>query len=123
MNKRKLERILYVEDDKTIAEVTMMTFEEFSQFNVKHCPSGQAALEIVDQYQPHLLLIDVMMPEMDGVTTVKKMREKKLWTNLPVIFMTAKAQTHEQSEYVSIGAIGDNVKPFDTMQLGQNIEK
>ena len=69
----ELKRILYVEDDDAIAEVAMMTLETLGEFDVTHCASGRRALEIYDEIAPQLVLLDVMMPEMDGPETMARM--------------------------------------------------
>ena len=117
----ELKKILYVEDDEDIAEVTVMTLADIGGFEVKHCFSGKLALEILPEYKPQLVLMDVMMPEMDGTETVKAIRKMPEWKNIPIIFMTAKIQHNEQREYLRLGAIGVIVKPFDSMALCENI--
>lgn len=119
--KEKLKKILYVEDDEDIAEVGQMTLEDIGGFDVKYCSSGKAALESFIEYRPQLVLMDVMMPEMDGTETLSKLRELDGGENTPVIFMTAKAQTHEQISYIKMGVLGVIVKPFDPMKLCDDI--
>lgn len=118
----ELKKILYVEDDEDIAEIATMTLEEIGGFEVKHCLSGVQALDNLATYNPQLILMDVMMPEMDGPETLKHMQQKGIADNIPVIFMTAKAQTHEQEEYKKMGAVGVIVKPFDPMALCDTIK-
>ena len=117
----QLSSILYVEDDGDIAEVAVMTLEDIGGFEVTHCASGRQALERFESASPQLILMDVMMPEMDGPETVVRLRQASPGKKTPVIFMTAKAQVHEQSAYRQMGAIGVVVKPFDPMKLCQQI--
>ncbi len=119
----ELKKILYVEDDEDIAEVATMTLEEIGGFEVKHCISGVQALGNLPKFNPQLILMDVMMPEMDGPQTLKHMQQKGIADKIPVVFMTAKAQTHQQEEYKQMGAVGVIVKPFDPMTLCQQITR
>ncbi len=112
-----LKRILYVEDEESIAEVAIMTLEDLGGFEVKHCSSGQEALDALAAFAPQLVLLDVMMPVMDGPKTLQNMKDRPDAKDIPIIFMTAKAQVHEQEFYKSLGAIGVVVKPFDPMAL------
>ena len=74
-------------------------------------------LKQVGEFKPDLIVIDMMMPEMDGITTLRKLKEIEMAQNIPVIFMTAKIQNHEQKSYLQEGAIGVIMKPFDPMTL------
>ena len=112
-----LQRILHVDDDADIQEVTRMTLEAIGGFTVATCASGQLALETVPDFMPDLILLDVMMPLMDGPTTLAKLRAEALTAHVPVIFMTAKVQSHETRQYLDMGAIGVITKPFDPMAL------
>ncbi len=118
----EIKKILYVEDDQDIAEVCIMTLEDIGNFEVKHCSSGYDAVDVLDSFSPQLVLLDVMMPSMDGITTLEKIREKEGGKYIPVIFMTAKAQVHEQEKYIKLGAIGVIVKPFDPMIICDTIK-
>ena len=118
-----LKKLLYVEDDESIAEIVMMSLQELGGFEVRHCSSGQEALDVIVSYAPQLVLMDVMMPGMDGPETLTRIRQLPDMQNLPVIFMTAKAQTHEQQAYFGLGAIGVIVKPFDPMTLGDQVRE
>lgn len=117
----KLTKILYVEDDDSIAEVVMMTLEDLGGFTAIHCDGGQKALDSVVEFAPQLVLMDVMMPGMSGPETLENLRQIPVVKDIPVIFMTAKAQTHEQEAYRNLGAIGVIVKPFDPMALSEQI--
>ena len=114
----ELNKILYVEDDMDIATVCKMTLKKLGGFEVLHCDSGFLALESFAGFSPQLLLLDVMMPEMDGEETLKKIRELPGGQEVPAIFITAKAQTYEQEQYTSLkGVVGVIVKPFNSMEL------
>ncbi|MGD9639437.1 MAG: response regulator [Alphaproteobacteria bacterium] len=117
----ELKKILYVEDDEDIAEVAQMILEDIGGFEIKHCFSGQEAIDAFPSYNPQLILMDVMMPDMDGPKTFEKIKNLYGKENISVIFMTAKAQTHEQEAYKKMGAIGVILKPFDPMELCENI--
>lgn len=114
---KPLKKILYIEDDEDIAVITIMSLQEFGDFDVNHCASGAEALEYLSQHKPELILMDVMMPKMDGVEVFNRMKLLPINRNTPVIFMTARAQTHEQKQYTDMGAIGVIVKPFDPETL------
>lgn len=118
-----LNKILYVEDDLDIAMVAKLTLEAVGGFNVLHCASGQDALDAFPSYAPELVLVDVMMPAMDGMETYANLRLLPQGRNTPIIFMTARAQTHEQEDYLKLGALGVIVKPFDPMTLSDYIRE
>jgi len=119
-----LSKILYVEDDTDIQSVGKIALEMVGGFTLRNCSSGKEALDPQSiAFAPDLFLLDVMMPEMDGPTTLAKLREFPELTNTPVIFMTAKVQTSEVAYYNSLGAIGVIAKPFDPMQLATQIRQ
>lgn len=121
--KAPLKRILYVEDDPSIAEVVSMTLTDFGDYELLHCDRGQKALDAVSSYGPDLILMDVMMPLMDGPTTLQHLQQMELVKHIPVVFMTAKAQKHEQEEYLRLGAKGVLLKPFDPLTLSEQLEE
>lgn len=117
-----LNTILYVEDDDDIAEVALMTLQMLGGFEVVHCNSGRRALDSFAAVTPQLVLMDVMMPEMDGPETLRRLRQMPgIAQTVPVIFMTARAQVHEQAAYRQLGALGVIVKPFDPITLSAQI--
>lgn len=117
-----LRRILYLEDDDSIAELTIMVLQEIAGFEVFHCKSGREALEAVDAFEPQLLLLDVMLPDMDGPQTLAQIRAHVPHRDIPAIFMTARAQVHEQKNYLALGACGVIVKPFDPITLSERVQ-
>ena len=92
-------------------------------YEIHRAYNGQEALSKTLSIKPDLILMDVMMPHMDGPTTLTHFKKMDCAKDIPVIFMTAKAQVHEQAEYKALGAIGVLVKPFDPMTLCEDIER
>jgi two-component system OmpR family response regulator len=123
MNLTPLSRILFVEDDPDIQAVARMALELVGGFTVVTCSSGQEALQQAPTVRADLILLDVMMPGMDGPTTLKELRGLTLTATTPVIFMTAKVQPQERAYYESLGAVGVIAKPFDPMGLSTTIQE
>ncbi|GIZ53105.1 response regulator [Noviherbaspirillum aridicola] len=122
MSRGTLNNILYVEDDADIRMVAQLALEAVGGFNVRLCGSGQEALAAIgDGYRPDLLLLDVMMPGMDGPSTLAELRRLPATAATPAAFMTAKVQAGEIAHYRSLGALGVIAKPFDPMQLAQQV--
>lgn len=118
----KLTRILYVEDEQDIQMVARLALETLGGFKVEICSSGNEALEKITDFQPQLILLDVMMPGIDGPTTLGKLRELPQFSATPVIFMTAKVQPSEVAGYRQIGAVDVIPKPFDPMVLSSQVQ-
>ncbi len=116
-----LQNILYVEDEPDIQAVAQIALEMVGGFTLKICSSGQEALEAVQTFTPDLILLDVMMPGMDGPTTMLELRKQPQLTHTPMVFMTAKVQPGEVSEYLALGASGVIAKPFDPMKLAAEV--
>lgn len=116
-----LTRILFVEDDPDIQVVAQLALEELGGFTVEVCESGEKALDVAPVFAPDLILLDVMMPGMDGPTTLKNLRNIPEIAATPAVFMTAKVQTHEVKDYKAMGAVDVIAKPFDPMQLSSLI--
>lgn len=118
---KPLARILYVEDEPDIRAVAQMALEAVGGFTVIACASGSEALAAAPTAQADLLLLDVMMPGMDGPSTLKALRDMPATAGTPVIFMTAKVQAAEVAQYRELGAIDVIHKPFDPMELSAQI--
>ena len=116
-----LQRILYVEDQKDIQLVAQVALVNIGGFDLKICSSGEEALEVAEEFKPQLFLLDVMMPGLDGPTTLKELWSNSLLENIPAIFMTAKVQPTEVEHLMSLGALGVISKPFDPMTLAEQI--
>ena len=112
-----LKRVLFVEDDPDIQTVARMALEAVGGFTVLGCGSGAEALAEVEAFAPDLILLDVMMPGMDGLETLQSLRLLPGAAGVPVVFMTAKVQAQEVSRYREAGAVDVIAKPFDPMTL------
>lgn len=121
MATRELRRILYVEDEPDIQMVAKLSLESLGGFTLDVCSSGAEALEKAAAFAPDLILLDVMMPGMDGPTTLRRLREIPSLSGVPAVFMTAKAQPHEIEEFKTLGAADVITKPFDPMALPDNV--
>lgn len=121
MTDKKLNYILCVDDDHDILEVTRLCLEMVGGFEVATSYSGVDALTKALNRIPDLIMVDVMMPDMDGPTTYKFIRQKKELAHVPVIFMTARIRKQEVEEYLSLGAAGVIAKPFDPMKLSAEV--
>ncbi|RLQ89342.1 response regulator [Notoacmeibacter ruber] len=110
-------RILYVDDDADIREIAEMSLQLDPELDVKCSDNGKDALEIAREWKPDLILLDVMMPNMDGPTVLSHLREETETTHIPVVFMTARTQRHEVEQFIALGARGVIAKPFNPMSL------
>tara|TARA_R100001377_G_scaffold77844_1_gene55318 strand:- start:2677 stop:3066 length:390 start_codon:yes stop_codon:yes gene_type:complete len=118
---RRLQRIVHVEDDDSIRAVAKVALERVGNFTLLSCASGAEALEKTEQFAPDMILLDVMMPGLDGPTTLKKLKEAMDLTEVAIVFMTAKVQSTEIEYYKSIGACNVVLKPFDVMTLSEQL--
>jgi CheY-like chemotaxis protein/HPt (histidine-containing phosphotransfer) domain-containing protein len=114
-------RILHVDDEPDIREVVELSLGLDPDFTVRSCGSGREALAVAADWQPDFILLDVMMPAMDGPETLVQLRENARSASIPVIFMTARAQARELDRFRSLGAVGVIPKPFDPMTLAASV--
>jgi CheY-like chemotaxis protein len=110
-------RILHVDDEPDIREIVDLSLGLNPDFQVRSCASGDEALTAAAEWSPELILLDVMMPRMDGPTTLSSLRKNPNTTDIPVLFMTARAQPREIEQFIALGAQGVISKPFDPMTL------
>ncbi|MCT6701086.1 response regulator [Rheinheimera sp. 4Y26] len=118
-----LVRVMHVEDDQSIQDVARVALEIVGGYQVCTCGSGQEALDKFSSFAPQLVLLDVMMPGMDGPTTLKQLQQRYDLRQVPVVFMTAKVQASEIESYKALGASDVVVKPFDPMTLSSQIRR
>lgn len=114
-------KVMHVDDEADIREIASMAMETLGGFEVAGFGSGPEALKQGPAFNPDVILLDVMMPQWDGPTTLREIRADDDLKDVPVIFMTAKVQTHEIENYVDMGVIGVLPKPFDPMSLAEDI--
>ncbi|HEY5635473.1 MAG TPA: response regulator [Burkholderiales bacterium] len=117
MTTRPLQKILYVEDDEDIQRIVRLSLERIGKFTVEVESDPLAAIEHMRAYQPDLVMLDWMMPGMDGPTLFRKMKESPDTNAYPVVFITAKASSRELDELTALGAVGTISKPFSPKDL------
>ncbi|HEY1542138.1 MAG TPA: response regulator [Xanthobacteraceae bacterium] len=110
-------RTLSVDDEPDIREIIDLALGLDPLFMVRECPSGREALRDAVEWRPDLILLDVMMPVMDGLATLAGLRADPHTAMIPVVFMTARTQAYERERFKSLGAAGIIAKPFDPMRL------
>lgn len=116
-----ISKILLVDDDKNIQLIAQIGLEDMPEWQVTLASSGMECVQKATSDKPDLILLDMMMPGMDGRTTLTKLRENPTTAEIPVIFMTAKVQNHEIDGYLAMGVAGIISKPFDPITLSQDI--
>lgn len=117
-----MNKILYVEDEQDIQTIAQMALEMVGGFDVMICSSGMEALQAVVDFAPDIILLDVMMPGMDGVQTYRALRQLPECMTTPIVFMTAKVQSSEVQAYLDLGAVAVIPKPFDPMTLADDVQ-
>ena len=113
--------LLYVDDEDDIREIAVMALELDSDITVKSCSSGSEALETVEDWVPDLILLDAMMPGIDGPETLLRLRENPATAAIPVVFITARSQPEDIERFTNLGALGVISKPFDPMTLPEQV--
>jgi two-component system OmpR family response regulator len=117
-------RLLLVDDEEAIRTIASISLERVGGWTVTAVSSGQAALQALRDHEPaDAILMDVMMPGLDGPTTLERIRTDVPTTQVPVIFLTAKAGQAERERLLSSGALGVIVKPFDPMTLPDELQQ
>ena len=117
MTTKPLERVCYVEDDEDIQRIVRMSLERVGKMKVEIVGDPMVAIDAIVGFKPDLVLLDWMMPGMDGPTLFKRLQEDPQTKDLPVVFMTAKATPTEMEELRSLGALGAISKPFSPKDL------
>jgi len=113
--------VVLAEDDPDIQLVARLALKR-AGFIVKVVGNGQEALDAVRQQAPDVVLLDWMMPELDGPETCRQLKADPATAGIPVIFLTAKSQEAEIQRGLSLGAAGYVTKPFDALSLGQQVK-
>jgi len=122
LGSRPLKRILLVEDDPDIQTVTSLALGSFGGYTVEVCSSAQQAIDSAAAFAPDLILLDVMMPGMDGIHTLEALRQIPETSVTPVIFLTARVQPHDVARYKELGSLAVIRKPFEPTTLVETID-
>ena len=116
-----MQKLLLVDDDPHIRQIAQISLED--DFAVTLASSGAEALELSEREQPDVILLDMMMPGMDGITTLAKLKERPSTADIPVIFLTAKVQSQDLENYKKMQVVGILSKPFEPMTLPEEIRR
>ena len=116
-------KVLLVDDEEDIRKIGRLSLEAVGKFQVMMAASANEALSIARSEPLDLILMDMMMPGMDGLSALAELRRDEALKSIPVLFMTAKVQRSEVDHYLSVGAIGVIQKPFDPMTLPGEIKR
>lgn len=117
-----LQKVLYVEDDVDIREIATIALQDIGGLTVAVCESGAQALNVIDDFVPQFVLLDVMMPDMTGPETLAALRQQGSVTEATVVaFMTAKVHPEELERYYELGVTNIISKPFDPMTLADDV--
>jgi two-component system, OmpR family, response regulator len=114
---QELKRILYVEDEADIRKIVILSIGYLGGFQFRPCASGQEAIDVAPGFRPDLILLDAMMPDMDGIQTLKRLRELPETERTPIVFLTAYVGPTQVEAYKQLGAIEVIAKPFDPVKL------
>ena len=115
--------VLMIDDEPDIRRIGEMSLSAVGKFKVFMASGGDQGLEIARREKPDVILLDVMMPGLDGPATLQKLRADPITYAIPVIFMTAKVQRAEVERYLQLGAQGVVPKPFDPIDLPNRIRR
>ena len=116
-------KVLLVDDDPDIRMVAMIALKSVGQWDVMEADSGADALGKAEAYEPDLILLDMMLPGMDGMATLAALRRRPGLAHTPAIFMTAKVREADVARYLAAGATGVIQKPFDPMALPGEVQR
>lgn len=118
---KTVSKVLLVDDEPHIRRIGELSLKGVGKWVAVLASGGAEAQTLAERECPDVILLDVMMPGMDGPATLERLRANEATAKIPVIFMTAKVQKHEVDKYLAAGAIGVIPKPFDPMALPSQI--
>jgi CheY-like chemotaxis protein len=116
-------RALIIDDEETIQTIVLFGLRIAAHWEVLTASSGPEGILKAKAERPDVILLDVMMPDMDGITTFKELQAHPSTQPIPVIFLTAKAQTAEKRQFHDVGVNGVITKPFNSLNLADQISK
>ncbi|MEO7496772.1 MAG: response regulator [Massilia sp.] len=117
MISKDIKTVLYVEDDLHVRTTAKLVLEVIGKVEVRDCGSGREALLAAHNFQPDLILLDLMMPELDGLATLEMLRRLPHLADTPVVFVTSHAETEDVDRYIDVGALGVIAKPLIPLRL------
>jgi len=121
MPERPLNRVCYVEDDEDIQRIVRMSLERIGKMTVEVVGDPTKAIDAMKIFKPDLVMLDWMMPAIDGPTLFRQMKARPETSGLPVVFITAKAAQRDLDELTSLGAAGTISKPFSPKDLPEQL--
>jgi two-component system, OmpR family, alkaline phosphatase synthesis response regulator PhoP len=116
-------RVLIIDDEETIQTVVQFGIKLAAGWEVLIAGSGEQGIQAAQIEQPDVILLDVMMPEMDGIATFRALQSQRETEQIPVILLTAKAQTAETRQFNELGVSGVITKPFNSLNLPEQIAR
>lgn len=118
----RVKHVLIVDDDPDIRRIAQLSLERVGRLQVSEAASGAAALALLETRSPDVVLLDLMMPDLDGATTLLRIQETLGPAAPPVIFLTARTQRADQDRLLALGAVGVIPKPFDPLSLPEQLQ-
>ncbi|MEE3716324.1 response regulator [Tumidithrix elongata RA019] len=113
--------ILLIDDEPNLSEVIAVCLQSFKGWTVSLANSGREGFRLLETVQPDAILLDVMMPEMDGITVYRNLQENPDTQNIPVILLTAKVQASDREKFTQLGVVGTIAKPFNPITLADQV--
>jgi CheY-like chemotaxis protein len=113
----KLKRVLIIDDEDDIRAIAEMSLERVGGWGVLSADSGEAGIELAIRERPDAILLDSMMPGIDGAQTLARLKDDQRTAEIPVVFLTASTRSADRGRYAELGAVGVLAKPFDPMEL------
>lgn len=120
---KELKKILFVDDDRDIHIIMSICLRDIPNVEVQSAYSGEEAIKMAMEFMPDLILLDIMMPKMDGIATLNAIKLMPSLKSIPVVFVTAKAQKYEVEGYFKFGIEDVIVKPFDPILLPKTVQE
>lgn len=113
--------ILLIDDEPNLSQVIAVCLESFKAWKVRRVNSGKEGLKVVESLKPDVILLDVMMPEMDGIEVLQNLQKNPDVRDIPVILLTAKVQTSDLERFAELDVVGIVAKPFDPLKIADKI--
>ena len=117
------QKVLIVDDEEDIRELARISLERVAGLRVVAASSGEEGIELARSEQPDAVLLDAMMPGVDGPETLRRLKSDPATASIPVVFLTGSVQEVERGRFLSLGAEAILAKPFDPMQLGNHLRE